>query len=193
MTGQNLITEGELFMTKFAKFFNGKESKTAAEALQKKKISKIGMICGAGLIVLAFVLIAVLSATTELDAMPIAMPIIVIAVLDIMFFWLKLNCARKELFVLKNHYCDKCGERYTFENASYNKLYDNVITSRDGQYINLNTYTTVTIKCKCAKCNNEHSFNYDFLTKREKTNEAGAKLSEENFSLDDRVYEHLMG
>ena len=169
-------------MTKFAKFFNGKESKTISDATKKKKLSIIGIIVCVVLMILTFVLIAI----TGISALG---AIAFVALFPLFFFWLKLNCARKEIFKLKNLYCQKCGERFSYGDSTYQIVSTKKFDRKAEDHIDVDTYTTVKIKCKCKKCNDTHEFEYDFLTKKTKTNLMGAVLSENTYSLEDRISE----
>ena len=172
-------------MTRFAKLFNGRESKTVAEAKRKKKFSLIGIILCVVLVILSFVLAALLqSATVALNVLKV---IIVIAVSGILFFWLKLICARKEIFKLNNLYCSECGERFTYDKSVYTKLKENVLSSKSGDHINVDTYAVVKINCTCGKCGSKHDFEYDFLISRKQTNSMGAALSERTYSIEERM------
>lgn len=172
-------------MTKFAKFFNGKESKTIAEAKQKKKISKIVMLSCLGGMILFAVLGGLIGGVITTIGVILAMA----SALTGMYFWLRLNCARKELFILQNLFCSECNTRFNLHDTSYTVQNTKTLTTRNDNRIKLDTYTYVIIKCKCSKCGHEHEFKYDFLTKRRETNLAGATLSEQTYSLDDRIEE----
>lgn len=171
-------------MTKFAKFFNGKESKTVEDAKKKKKLSIIGLSISGAVIILSLVLVAVID-----NFLTIGIILAFAALMTLFFFFLKLNCARKEMFMLQNMYCSKCGTRFTTDTVTYTVLNEKKFSTKSDDYITIDTYTVVKFNCVCSDCGNSHDFQYEFLTKKEKTNLVGVTLSEVNYPLEDRIAE----
>ncbi|MDE7454147.1 MAG: hypothetical protein K2N22_07045, partial [Clostridia bacterium] len=164
----------------------GRQSKTLKEAKRKKRLNQLGVAICALVIVLTIVLLFFVPMPAY-----VYIPLILIAFILQIFFWLKVNSARKEIKKLKNQFCPKCGERYSFLDATYTELKSTQSSSVSGDYITASTYTLVQINCKCFFCGQEHSYYHSFLTQRLKQNRFGAVLSQENYSLDDSIREHF--
>lgn len=170
-------------MTKLAKLINGKKSQTLQQAKNKKKLS---IFASLGCLALIILFIALCAVAPGVSGLFIALAII--SMLVMIFFYLKLNCARKEVFVLKNLFCPNCGERFLRDDVTYETVKRRISSSRDGNSVKTSTYATVNIKCPCGKCGKIHEFTQDFVVDSTITDLSG-KVSSQSYTVDERIDE----